>query len=122
MRVGHPELNIVNPLAAIVERRLADLTRSAATHDTQVAAWVARHEIPVLAEALRAVLAEHRTDARGRCVACRGRRWRQWRNRHPSVPCRAYVAARLALGDGLPAEITHPAQRRKHRRRRAAGE
>lgn len=95
-----------DPLQTAVHRRLTELTRSVENAEDERAVELARGEIPALAEALRAVLAGHGSDARGRCPRCRRGFFRR-----RVTPCRAYLAAQLALGEPVP-----PTPRRRHRR------
>ncbi|PRX51164.1 hypothetical protein B0I33_101317 [Prauserella shujinwangii] len=100
---------IVSPLQASVHSRLAELTASANGE-----AGAAHREVALLVEALRAVLADHPLDPRGYCSVCHGRRRGLSFRRRRKLPCRAYLAAQLALGDG--AGEPAPAAAR-HRRR-----
>jgi hypothetical protein len=78
-----------------VRNRLDVIAGVAAMGGDRVAADVARHEVPLLVAAVRALLEGHRPDSDGYCRACWGRRWWQ----RPTVPCRQYVLARMALLD-----------------------
>jgi hypothetical protein len=71
---------------------LADITHRARYGDDRAAAAVARHELPRVVEALKAVLDEHSPDEHGHCPSCRTRRF----GRAPA-PCRAYLTAHLCL-------------------------
>ncbi|MEU4739055.1 hypothetical protein AB0G02_01145 [Actinosynnema sp. NPDC023658] len=78
-----------------VRDRLEVINQVAVVGDDRVAADLARSEVPLLVAAVRALLDGHRPDADGYCRACWGRRWWQ----RPTVPCRQYVLARVALLD-----------------------
>jgi len=106
---------IVGPLQTSVQRRLDDLSRSVDLADRAEAAELATREIPRLVEALRAALATHAPDAKGRCPVCRGRLSRLVFRRRGRTPCRAYLAAQLSLGPGIE-DVVKP--RNKHLRRR----
>ncbi|WP_158882750.1 hypothetical protein [Amycolatopsis anabasis] len=110
--------SIVGPLQASVHRRLDDLTRSVDTADETIAANLGFTEIPILVEALRAVLAEHEPDARGRCPACRSRLSRMLFRKRSRTPCRAYLAVQLRLGIGdepvVPPSTSHHRKRKQH--------
>ncbi|TNC29002.1 hypothetical protein [Amycolatopsis alkalitolerans] len=94
----HRDCSPTGPLQRSVHRRLDDLRRTAGLADTGRAADLARHEIPLLVETLRAVLAEHAPDERGRCAVCWPRTSRfRFRRRGP-LPCRVYLAIQLRLG------------------------
>ncbi|MEU6644800.1 hypothetical protein ABZ863_19890 [Saccharomonospora sp. NPDC046836] len=106
---------IVNPLQASVHRKLDDITRSL----LDAGAGAAQHQGTLVVAALRAVLAEHRLDAGGHCTVCHGRRLRLFTRRRRRVPCRAYLAAQLALGPDIdeatriePNTVGHHHQRR----------
>lgn len=81
---------IVNSLQASVHGRLAEIARTAGAEP-------AARQVPVLAGALHAVLAEHPVGPSGHCVTCHGRRSRLSRRRRGNLPCRAYLAVQLAL-------------------------
>ncbi|WP_237774687.1 hypothetical protein [Actinosynnema sp. ALI-1.44] len=87
-----------------VQGTLAVLERVAAEGDDHAAAALARTEVAPLVRAVRVLLREHRPDENGCCAVCR-RRWWQWRR--PNVPCRVYLAARLALLDEPDAGARH---------------
>ncbi|NKQ53060.1 hypothetical protein HFP15_09215 [Amycolatopsis sp. K13G38] len=105
---------MVGPLQTSVHQRLETLTRSAGLCDTDHAADLARREIPLLADALRAALAAHEPDARGRCRVCRDRGSKLLFRRRSRLPCRAYLAVQLRLGT-IEDAVTHRKQSR-HRR------
>ncbi|SFQ07834.1 hypothetical protein SAMN05421810_104407 [Amycolatopsis arida] len=101
-----PRDPVVSPLQAAVHRRLAELARHGGPAG----------EVEALAAALRAVLAEHRLDAHGRCVTCRPRRTRLLFWRRGRIPCRAYLAAQLRLGATDPTGLPEfPARRHRGR-------
>lgn len=101
------------PLQTSVHQRLDDLARSAGLCDADSAIELARREIPLLVQALRAVLAVHEPDERGRCPVCRGRSSRLWFRRRNRMPCRAYLAVQLRLGAVEAAATSH--RPRRHR-------
>jgi hypothetical protein len=81
---GHLQTSLHHYLDGVIER---------SQHaDDEAARNLTRLELPRLAAALRAVLAEHEPDDRGRCRACRTR----WLGRAPA-PCRAHLTAHLCL-------------------------
>jgi hypothetical protein len=73
--------------------RLGDLVHRAERGDDSTALDLARVELPKIVTALRALLAEHQPDERGRCATCRRHRF----SRKLPSPCRAYLAAHLCL-------------------------
>jgi hypothetical protein len=79
-------------MEASLAHYLAEITREVRTEDDRAAADLARHELPRVVAALRAVLEEHRPDEHGRCPACRTRPFGR-----PPAPCRAYLTAHLCL-------------------------
>lgn len=83
---------VFGQLESALASYLADVTNRARSHDDRTAAAVARHELPRIVEALKAVLDEHEPDENGRCPSCRTRRF----GRAPA-PCRAYLTAHLCL-------------------------
>lgn len=107
---------IVNPLQASVHRKLDDITRSVTTGTGSC-----RQQNALLIAALRSVLSEHRLDATGHCAVCHGRRPRFFTRRRGTLPCRAYLAAHLALGPDIEEATSRaPDPARHHRRGRAA--
>jgi hypothetical protein len=84
--------SIFGHLEASLHDYLADVSRRAQTGDELAAANLARSELPRVAAALRAVLAEHEPDENGRCRTCRTRRFGR-----AAAPCRAYLTAHLCL-------------------------
>jgi hypothetical protein len=93
--------------------RLGDLVRRAQRGDDDAALNLARVELPKIITALRALLAEHRPDERGRCLTCRSRRF----SRKLPSPCRAYLAAHLCL---VIAEDARPGGYGQHHLHRAS--
>ncbi|PXY28056.1 hypothetical protein [Prauserella muralis] len=112
---------IVTPLQAAVHRTLDEISRGLDGTTPPLGAEFTRRTSARLVEALRAVLAEHRLDASGHCELCHGRRsWFAMRRRGP-LPCRAYLAAQLALGAAQEDATTSlPAARHHHHRRSGA--
>ncbi|MFF5992100.1 hypothetical protein [Prauserella flavalba] len=105
---------IVNPLQASVHRKLDDITRS-----VSAGTGSSRQQNALLVAALRSVLSEHRPDATGHCTVCHGRRSRFLARRRGTLPCRAYLAAHLALGPDIEeATSKAPDPARHHRRGR----
>ncbi|WP_307832185.1 hypothetical protein [Prauserella cavernicola] len=105
--------HIVNPLQASVHRKLDDVTHT-------VNAGSSHQHSTLLVAALRSVLSEHRLDTTGHCSVCHGRRPRFFPRKRGKLPCRAYLAAHLALGPDIEEATrgeTDPA--RHHRRGRA---
>ncbi|MTD53488.1 hypothetical protein [Amycolatopsis pithecellobii] len=99
-------------LRTSVHQRLDDLARAAGRRDPRRAAELSRQEIPLLVQALRSVLAAHEPDEHGHCPVCHPKSaWLPFR-RHNRLPCRAYLAVQLRLGN---AETAVPLQRRRHR-------
>ncbi len=86
----------VTPLQESVHRRLDEITHSAYTTSPEIQDELDSLSVTLLAGALRTVLAEHRPDASGHCTLCHGRRKPFARRRGP-LPCRAYLAAQVAL-------------------------
>jgi hypothetical protein len=84
--------SIFGQLETALNGYLSDISRQALTSDGHTAAGLATHELPRLAAALRAVLAEHEPDDRGRCRTCRRRPLGR-----AQTPCRAYLTAHLCL-------------------------
>jgi hypothetical protein len=84
-------------LARSLQADLVAVARMVNLGSDDAVAAVARSEMPHLLAALRALLDGHEPDANGRCPTCRDRRfWRRHYWRRPNVPCRAFLAARLA--------------------------
>ncbi|HVV10183.1 hypothetical protein [Amycolatopsis sp.] len=108
---------IAGPLQTSVHHRLDELARTAGLADDDHATELARREIPLLVQALRAVLAAHEPDARGRCRACRGQATRKLFRRGNRMPCRAYLAVQLRLGTIEAALPHHRHNRTRHHRR-----
>ncbi|WP_208025956.1 hypothetical protein [Amycolatopsis acidicola] len=108
---------IAGPLQVSVHQRLDDLARSAGLADEEHATELARREIPLLVQALRAVLAAHEPDARGRCRICRGQSARRLFRRGNRMPCRAYLAVQLRLGTIEAAFPQHRHSKHHHHRR-----
>ncbi|WNV92141.1 hypothetical protein RM788_52235 [Umezawaea sp. Da 62-37] len=76
---------------------LAALGHVIESGEDELVATVARSEVPLLLAAMKALLDQHRPDKNGQCPTCRDRRfWRLHHWRRPNVPCRAFLAARLA--------------------------
>lgn len=111
MRMG---VTVSSPIFGQLESSLAEylsgVVRQVEDGDERTAAGVARHELPRLVEALKAVLDEHQPDQFGRCPSCRHTRF----GRTPT-PCRAYLSAHLCLvateDEPAAAEQTAPMRR-----------
>lgn len=84
---------VFSQLDKSLHEHLAALVRLATTGNDETAVELARSELPRVVAAVKALLAEHTPDERGRCPKCRTR-W--WSRRMPS-PCRAYLGAQLCL-------------------------
>lgn len=84
--------SIFGHLEASLHDYLADVIKRAQTGDESAALSLGRVELPRIAAALRAVLAEHEPDEQGRCRTCRTRRLGR-----AAAPCRAYLTAHLCL-------------------------
>jgi hypothetical protein len=101
---------IFGQLEAALAGYLADVVYRAEFGDERAAAAVARHDLPRVVEALKAVLDEHAPDQYGRCPNCRHTRF----GRAPA-PCRAYLSAHLCLAvaedEPRPIEVTKPIRR-----------
>ncbi len=78
-----------------VENRLDVISGVGTRGDDRAAVDLARHEVPLLVSAVRALLEGHRPDSQGHCRAC----WRRRRWRRVIMPCRAHVVAWMALLD-----------------------
>jgi hypothetical protein len=96
--------SIFRHLDKSMHRHLADLTKQASSGDENTAVDLARHQLPKVVSALRALLDEHQPDDQGRCSNCRTR----W-TRRTATPCRAYLTAHLALviADDSPRHMRH---------------
>ncbi|MCT2585330.1 hypothetical protein [Actinophytocola gossypii] len=102
---------IFGQLETSLAEYLVDVARGASHGDDRTVARMARHELPRLVEALRAVLDEHAPDEYGRCPNCRASRF----GRTPA-PCRAYLSAHLCLvapDDEQPAPVERTAPIRR---------
>lgn len=84
--------SIFGHLEASLHDYLADVIRRAQSGDDLATLNLARAELPRIAAALQAVLAEHEPDEQGRCRTCRTRRFGR-----AAAPCRAYLTAHLCL-------------------------
>ncbi|ONI87413.1 hypothetical protein ALI22I_23235 [Saccharothrix sp. ALI-22-I] len=92
---------------------LAAVARMVDVGSDDAVAAVARSEMPRLLRALHALLDAHQPDANGRCPTCRDRRfWRLHYWRRPNVPCRAFLAARLAWTASDEIQSSHSNDRR----------
>ncbi|MGW5050197.1 hypothetical protein [Actinokineospora sp. NPDC004072] len=81
-------MSLFGQLEASLHGYLDDLDRRCADGEAHLAAA----ELPRVVAALRALLADHKPDAAGRCPTCRTRLL----GRSPA-PCRAYLTAHLCL-------------------------
>ncbi|XVV06307.1 hypothetical protein ACQPW3_13325 [Actinosynnema sp. CA-248983] len=98
-------------LAEDLYRQLDATERVLHEGDEKALLALAQSEGLPLVAALRALLGQHQPDANGRCATCRGRRfWLPSYWRGPESPCRALIAARLALDGATGAE--HPGRHR----------
>ena len=84
--------SIFGHLEASLHDYLADVSRRAQAGNDLATTDLARYELPRIAAALQAVLAEHEPDEHGRCRTCRTRRFGR-----AAAPCRAYLTAHLCL-------------------------
>ena len=84
--------SIFGHLEASLHDYLGDVSRRALSAGDLAATNLARSELPRIAAALQAVLAEHEPDGNGRCRTCRTRRFGR-----AAAPCRAYLTAHLSL-------------------------
>ncbi|WP_245266913.1 hypothetical protein [Saccharomonospora piscinae] len=91
-----------------MHRRLDEITHSRHTTSPGIRDELDGLSVALLAGALRTVLAEHRPDPSGHCTLCHGRR-RPFARRRGPLPCRAYLAAQVAL---VPDEPPAPGPRR----------
>ena len=66
---------IFGQLETSLAEYLTNISRQIRHGDDRHAAAVARHELPRLVEALKAVLDEHSPDESGRCTNCRSTRF-----------------------------------------------
>ncbi|ACU97469.1 hypothetical protein SAMN02982918_3645 [Saccharomonospora viridis] len=107
----------VTPLQESVHRRLDEITHSVYTTSPEIQDELDNLSVTLLAGALRTVLAEHRPDASGHCTLCHGRRNPFTRKRGP-LPCRAYLAAQVALVPDEPGEISPDDSTRSRARER----
>ncbi|MBO0839645.1 MAG: hypothetical protein J2O49_02355 [Sciscionella sp.] len=98
--------SVYQRLDASVLAHIDHVTALAEHAGDTTAAELARAELPRLVGALRAVLDEHRPDARGRCRVCRGR---SLFRRAVAAPCRAYLNAYLSLTIDTEPPSAHPA-------------
>lgn len=106
---------IVTPLQASVHRMLNNLT--CWTGDAATGAPEPEHPpVTLLADAVRTLLAEHRLDPSGHCTRCHGRRTFLSRRRG-RVPCRAYLAVQLTLGEAADGAPEPRGESRHHHRR-----
>lgn len=97
--------SIFGHLEASLHDYLADVSKRAQTVDDLAVMNLARSELPRIAAALQAVLAEHEPDEHGRCRTCRTRRFGR-----AAAPCRAYLTAHLCLlvtEEDLPGDSIH---------------
>ena len=100
-------------LAQSLRADLAVVARMVDVGGDDAVAAVARSEMPRLLAALHALLDEHQPDVNGRCPMCRDRRfWRLHYWRRPNVPCRAFLAARLAWTAAGEVQSSHGDDRR----------
>ncbi|EHY88125.1 hypothetical protein SacazDRAFT_01189 [Saccharomonospora azurea NA-128] len=107
---------IVTPLQESVHRKLDEITHSVHTTSPRIRSELDGLSVALLAGALRTVLAEHRPDSSGHCTLCHGRRRPFARKRGP-LPCRAYLAAQVALVPDEPAPPRSPSVSSGHRLR-----
>jgi len=87
-----PSSSVFGHLEASLNDYFSDLTRRGGHADAGAAMQIAHVELPRVVSALRAALAHHRPDERGRCRGCRPRWFARSR-----VPCRAYLTAHVCL-------------------------
>ncbi len=107
---------IVTPLQESVHRKLDEITHSVHTTSPGIRDELDTLSVALLAGALRTVLAEHQPDASGHCTLCHGRRRPFARKRGP-LPCRAYLAAQVALVPDEPVTPRRPKNSSRHQLR-----
>lgn len=110
---------IVTPLQESVHRKLDEITHSVHTTSPGIRDELDNLSVALLAGALRTVLAEHRPDESGHCTLCHGRR-RPFARRRGPLPCRAYLAAQVALVPDEPSASRRTRNATPHRMRERA--